>query len=134
LAERYSSHLTDLVRHQPDQSSEKILDVLQPSLKDAVHWEPAITALGLGQSDSFVWRREHGEIQSYQQASEPRGWLHIDSAGQFMDRGANVIPAEQALGSLGLTASEMLSHGRGEGKDTPQNAGFGMSMSTAMRA
>ena len=128
LAERYSTHLTDLVRHPRDHSSERILDALQPSLKDAVHWEPAITALGLGQSDSFVWRREHGEIQSYQQASEPRGWLHIDSAGQFMDRGANIIPAEKALGSLGLTASEGLAHSRGEGKDTPQNAGFGMSI------
>lgn len=128
LVQRYSSHLTDLVHHQPDQPSEKILDVLQPSLKDAVHWEPAITALGLGQSDSLVWRREHGDIQSYQQAADPRGWLHIDSAGQFFDRTAKAITSEQAIGPLGLVATEGLTQDRSHAQETSKQPVMGMSL------
>ena len=128
LAERYATHITELVRHLPEQPTEKVLEILQPSLKDVVHWEPAINALGTSQSDALLWRREHGDIQTYQQSAEPRGWLHIDSAGQFMDRGAKVISAEQALSPLGLTPSEGFAHGRGETKDATKNAGLGISL------
>ena len=126
LAERYTTHITELVRHLPEQPAEKVLDILQPSLKDVVHWEPAINALGTSQSNSLLWRREHGDIQSYQQTSEPKGWLHIDSAGQFMDRGARAISAEQALAPLGLTLSESL--GQAQSKGVNPATGIGLTL------
>jgi hypothetical protein len=128
LAERYATHITDLVRHLPEQPTEKVLESLQPSLKDVVHWEPALNALGASQSDSLLWRREHGDIQSYQQSAEPRGWLHIDSAGHFFDRSARAITKEHALGPLGLTAPVTLAQERGHGPDVSTQTGIGMSL------
>jgi conjugative relaxase-like TrwC/TraI family protein len=104
LAERYTTHITELVRNLPEQPTEKILQILQPSLKDVIHWEPAINALGASQADSLLWRREHGDIQSYQQAFDPKVWVHIDNNGQFFDRTARPISVEQAINSLGMTA------------------------------
>jgi len=126
LAERYTTHITELVRHLPEQPIEKVLEILKPSLKDVVHWEPAINALGASQSDSLLWMRDHGDIQSYQQSAEPRGWLHIDGGGQFMDRGAKIISAEQALGPLGLTINGELSQAKAEAKDLSSHAGLSL--------
>lgn len=128
LAERYTTHITELVRHLPEQPTEKVLEILQPSLKDVVHWEPAINALGASQSDSLLWRREHGDIQSYQQSAEPRGWLHIDSAGQFFGRSARAITSEQALGPLGLTPAGTLVQERSQAEDVSKQTGVGMSL------
>lgn len=128
LAERYATHITDLVRHLPEQPTEKVLESLQPSLKDVIHWEPAINALGASQSDSLLWRREHGDIQSYQQSAEPRGWLHIDSAGQFFDRSANAITSEQALSPFGLTTAGTVGQERSQAQDIAKQTGLGMSL------
>jgi hypothetical protein len=128
LAERYATHITELVRHLPQQPAEKVLGVLQPSLKDIVHWEPAINALGAGQSDSLLWRREHGDIQNYQQAFDPKGWLHIGSSGQFFDRSARAITTEEALSPLGLMTAEALVHGREHGHDISNHGANGMSL------
>lgn len=124
LAERYTTHITELVRNLPAQPTEKVLEILQPSLKDLVHWEPAINALGASQSDSLLWKREHGEIQSYQQASDPRGWLHIDRSGQFFDRSARYITAEQATAPIGLSLAESASNA--ESKDSSKSQGLGL--------
>ena len=128
LAERYATHITDLVRHLPEQPTEKVLESLQPSLRDVAHWEPAINALGASQSDSLFWRREHGDIQSYQQSAEPRGWLHIDSAGQFFDRSAQAITREQALSPLGLTTAGAFAQARSQAEDVSKQTGVGMSL------
>lgn len=124
LAERYATHITDLVRHLPEQSAEKVLEMLQPSLKDVVHWDPAINALGASQSDSLLWRREHGDIQSYQQASDPKSWLHIDSSGQFFDRSARQVTAEHATVPLGLSLAE--NAGNSQSKEVSKNDGLGL--------
>lgn len=128
LAERYTTHITELVRRLPEQPTEKVLEILQPSLKDVVHWEPAINALGASQSDLLLWRREHGDIQSYQQSAEPQGWLHIDRAGQFFDRSARAITSEQALAPLGFTASGVIAQERTQAQDVSQQRGIGFSM------
>ena len=128
LAERYTTHITELVRRLPEQPTEKVWETLQPSLKDVVRWEPAINALGASQSDSLLWKREHGDIQSYQQAAEPRGWLHIDSAGQFFDRSAQAITSDQALAPLGLTAAGTLAQERSQADDVSKQAGVGMAL------
>jgi hypothetical protein len=75
-----------------------------------------------------LWRREHGDIQSYQQSAEPRGWLHIDSAGQFFGRSARAITSEQALGPLGLTAAGTLVQERSQAEDVSKQTGVGMSL------
>jgi len=128
LAERYTNHITELVRHLPEQPTEKVLEILQPSPKDVVHWGPAIIALGASQSEALLWRREHGDIQSYQQSAEPRGWLHIDLAGQFFDRSAQAITREQALAPLGLTPAGTLGEERSQGQDVAKQTGLGMSL------
>jgi len=126
LTERYATHVTGLVRRDANQPEEKLLHSLQPTLADSRHWEPALATLGQAQADSLVWRREYGDIQSYQQTSEPKGWLHIDSAGQFMDRGARAISAEQALAPLGLTLSESL--GQAQSKGVNPATGIGLTL------
>ena len=66
---------------------------------DRQHRELIQTALPNGAAD-YDWKRETGEIQSYQHRDH-QGWLHIDSAGTFYDRYANPVPREQALESAG---------------------------------
>jgi conjugative relaxase-like TrwC/TraI family protein len=117
LAERYSTHLTDLVRHEPGQPAEKLLAGLQPTATDSRRWEPALHALGAIQTDSLLWRREDGDIQSYQRAAEPKGWLHIDASGQFFDRGAQPIVAEQALYPLGFSTAASFYRERCEARE-----------------
>ncbi len=124
LAERYANRVTELVRAEPEQPIGKILESLQPTSMQTLHWEPAIAAIGAAQTDSLVWRREHGDIQSYQQATEPKGWLHIDATGQFFDRSAKAISPEQATAPLGISISENLSNAHA--KEQPNSSGFGM--------
>lgn len=128
LAERYATHVTDLVRHLPERTTANVLESLRPSLKDVVHWEPAISVLGASQSDSLLWREEHGDIQSYQKFVGPRGWLHIDSAGQFFNRNARAITSEQALSSLGFTAMENLGQERGQRQNVSKQTRLGTSL------
>lgn len=108
LAERYSAYVTEVVRQASDQSAERLLAGLQPSTDDRGHWEPALSTLGPAQADLLTWRREHGDIQSYQQIIEPKGWIHLDGGRQFFDRTTRVISAEQALTPLGISVAEKL--------------------------
>jgi hypothetical protein len=55
------------------------------------------------------WKRETGDIQSYQH-NQTAGWLHIDPQGQFYDRHAQPIAKEHALehaGHLTLAVNEI---------------------------
>lgn len=126
LAEKYANRVTELVRMEREQPIEKILESLQPSPVQMLHWEPAIGAIGAAQTDSLLWRREHGDIQSYQQIAEPKGWLHIDSAGQFFDRGARMISPEQATAPLGISIPESV--GNNQSKDLSNSSGLGVSL------
>ena len=116
LAERYAKQVNDLVRHSHDRSVEQIAENLRPSAQDTVRWAPALSALGPSQCDSLLWKREHGDIQSYQQAAHPNGWLHIDNRGQFFDRNASAISSEAALGPLGLSTAD--TRGQSHAKET----------------
>lgn len=66
---------------------------------DQRHYVPLRVALP-NESSGYEWRRETGEIQSYQH-NERGGWLHIDPQGQFHDRHAQPISKEQALEHAG---------------------------------
>ena len=66
---------------------------------DLRHYAPIQTALP-NEASGYDWKRETGEIQSYQH-HEKGGWLHIDPQGQFYDRHAQPIAKEEALGHLG---------------------------------
>jgi hypothetical protein len=48
----------------------------------------------------FEWKRETGDIQSYQHR-DTGGWLHIDPQGQFYDRQTQPISREAALEHAG---------------------------------
>ncbi|MDE1162004.1 MAG: MobF family relaxase [Acidobacteriaceae bacterium] len=128
LAERYANRVTELVTSEPEQPIGKVLESLQPTSTQTLHWEPAIAAIGAAQTDTLVWRREHGDIQSYQQTAEPKGWLHIDNAGQFFDRGARPLLAEEALAPLGLSLAGNPAIERAELKGFDQSSGSGLSL------
>jgi hypothetical protein len=67
------------------------------------HYAP-INATLPNEAAGYEWRRETGDIQSYQH-QEKGGWLHIDSRGQFYDREALPIAREQALEHAGKVSS-----------------------------
>jgi hypothetical protein len=69
---------------------------------DLRHYAPIQTALP-NEASSYEWRRETGDIQSYQH-NERGGWLHIDPQGQFYDRQAQPIEKEAALMNAGHAA------------------------------
>ncbi len=59
------------------------------------HHAPIQAALPNEASD-YEWKRETGEVQSYQH-NQVGSWLHIDPQGQFYDRQAQPITRETAL-------------------------------------
>jgi hypothetical protein len=69
---------------------------------DQRHYAPLHLALP-NDSTGYEWRRETGDIQSYQH-SQTAGWLHVDPQGQFYDRHAQPITKEHALEHAGHVA------------------------------
>lgn len=69
---------------------------------DRRHYEPIQTALP-NEATAYDWKRETGDIQSYQHSSNG-SWLHIDAQGQFYDRHAQPITREHAMGQAGHVA------------------------------
>ena len=67
------------------------------------HYAPIQTVLR-DESSGYEWKRETGDIQSYQH-NDRGGWLHIDPQGQFYDRQARPIASEQALKHAGHVSS-----------------------------
>lgn len=123
LAERHAAHLVEVVRQAPEQSTDQVLQALRPLAKDVAHWEPAIKALGPSQANNLLWKREDGDIQSYQQSSEPRGWLHVDSCGRYFNRSAGPIPRDEALNHLGMNLSGARSIDRNDAWERGQTLG-----------
>ncbi len=64
---------------------------------DRRHYAPLHAVLP-NESTGYEWRREKGDIQSYQH-NQTTGWLHIDPQGQFYDRHAREVSQEHALAS-----------------------------------
>jgi hypothetical protein len=70
------------------------------------HYDPIETALR-NESLGYEWRRETGEIQSYQH-NHTGSWLHIDPQGQFYDRQAQPITREVVLEQAGHISAHSL--------------------------
>jgi conjugative relaxase-like TrwC/TraI family protein len=82
--------------------------VLAPAEIDQRHYAPIHNALP-NEASGYEWRRETGDIQSYQH-NQTGGWLHIDQRSQFYDRHAQPIAKEHALehaGHLTLPVNEI---------------------------
>jgi ATP-dependent exoDNAse (exonuclease V) alpha subunit len=77
------------------------------------HNAPIQTALPNEASD-YEWKRETGEIQSYQH-NHAGSWLHIDPQGQFYDRQAQPITRETALEQSGQSSA----HSMGDNAQMP---------------
>ena len=94
---------------------------------DRRHYEPIQTTLP-NEATSYDWKRETGDIQSYQHSSSG-SWLHIDSQGQFYDRHAQPIERDHALehaAHVGLRNNEV-SQSPAIGKD-PVGTDQGLSL------
>jgi len=59
------------------------------------------------EASEYEWKRESGEVQSYQH-TQAGTWLHIDPQGQFYDRQAQPITREAALEQTGNLPSHSL--------------------------
>jgi hypothetical protein len=70
------------------------------------HHAPIQAALPNEASD-YEWKRETGEVQSYQH-NHAGSWLHIDPQGQFYDRQAQPITREAALEQVGQTSAHSM--------------------------
>jgi hypothetical protein len=70
------------------------------------HNAPIQAALPNGTSD-YEWKRETGEVQSYQH-THAGSWLHIDPQGQFYDRQAQPITREAALEQAGQSSAHSM--------------------------
>jgi hypothetical protein len=70
------------------------------------HYAPIQAALPKEASE-YEWKRETGEVQSYQH-NHAGSWLHIDPQGQFYDRQAQPITREAALEQLGQSSAHAM--------------------------
>ena len=59
------------------------------------------------EAPNYEWKRETGEVQSYQH-THAGSWLHIDPRGQFYDRQAQPITRETALEQAGQASAHSL--------------------------
>jgi conjugative relaxase-like TrwC/TraI family protein len=67
------------------------------------HYTPIQATLST-EAVGYEWKRETGDIQSYQR-NQVGGWLHIDQQGQFYNRQAQPISREHALELAGHSAT-----------------------------
>ena len=77
------------------------------------HNAPIQAALPKEAAD-YEWKRETGEVQSYQH-NHAGSWLHIDPQGQFYDRQAQPITRETALEQSGQSSA----HSMGDNAQMP---------------
>src|ERR1019366_8391681 len=59
------------------------------------------------EASEYEWKRETGEVQSYQHTNAG-SWLHIDPQGQFYDRQAQPITRENALEQAGHSSAHSM--------------------------
>ena len=92
-------------------SSSDNVDKLASALSDAqVDLNPhQIQAALPNEASDYEWKRETGEVQSYQH-THAGSWLHIDPQGQFYDRQAQPIMRETALEQAGLSNNQQPAH------------------------
>jgi len=83
-------------RETHDLTDDKVQTRTQIDLR---HYAPIQAALS-SEAAGYEWKRETGDIQSYQH-NQTSGWLHIDPKGQFYDRQAQPLAREQALENAG---------------------------------
>jgi hypothetical protein len=86
---------------------------------DHRHNAPIQAALP-NEPSNYEWKRETGEVQSYQH-SHSGSWLHIDPQGQFYDRQAQPITRETALEQAGQSSAHLVgvnAHAQSGSKDT----------------
>ncbi|MFC6647164.1 hypothetical protein ACFQBQ_16615 [Granulicella cerasi] len=129
LIERYADRLAELAYKGPAMPAERHAAQLEPTVEERRHWVPLVQSIGLEHAEAFTWQKEHAEIQSYRN-DENRGWLHIDTQGQFFDRNAQPIAAQAAPEPLGLSAA--ITRGNEQAadmnKDSATNSAYGLSV------
>ena len=104
--------LAETIIHAPENSS-TTADI------EHRHNAPIQAALPKEASD-YAWKRETGEVQSYQH-NQAGSWLHIDPQGQFYDRQAQPITRETALEQAGQSSAHLVgvnAHAQSGSKDT----------------
>lgn len=95
--------MTNTREQNPEEQRRQLQSELTPvdltlqaiSELDHRHYAPIQNTL-LNEAAGYEWRRETGDIQSYQH-NQTGGWLHIDPQGQFYDRQAQPIARDTAL-------------------------------------
>lgn len=126
---RYADRVIELAYTGPDVAPAQQISQLRSTADERGHWEPLVKSIGIEHAEPFAWRKEHGEIQSYR-SEEPRGWLHIDGHGQFVDCNAQPIAAQIALEPFGLAA--FISRGNEQSatmnKENPADSGYAISL------
>ena len=97
----------DLRRQPPTETMVSIPEIVRAEADiENRHYAPIEAALPNGAS-GYDWKRETGDIQSYQH-NQTEGWLHIDHQSQFYDREAQPITRENALEHAGHLANQEL--------------------------
>ena len=95
-----------------------------PSAEDR-HYAPLRNALPT-EAPNYEWKRETGEIQSYQHRHQGAAWLHLDSGGQFYNRHAEPITRDVALAQNGIRNETALSVTPSNPKTTSNDQGISL--------
>jgi len=92
--------LDDLRRQPPTEPMVSIPEIVRHEVEvDTRHYAPIEAALP-NESSGYNWKRETGDIESYQH-NQTGGWLHIDPQSQFYDRQVQPTTREAALEHAG---------------------------------
>jgi conjugative relaxase-like TrwC/TraI family protein len=79
------------------------------------------------EASEYEWKRETGEVQSYQH-TQAGNWLHIDPQGQFYDRQAQPITREAALEQLGQSSAHSIDGNAQVQTGSKETADLGLSL------
>jgi hypothetical protein len=90
------------------------------------HNAPIQAALPKEAAD-YEWKRETGEVQSYQH-NHAGSWLHIDPQGQFYDRQAQPITRENALEQAGQSSAHSMGDNPQVQSGSIDNTDLGLSL------
>lgn len=90
----------DLRRQTPTETMVSIPEIVRHEVEVDTRYYAPIEAALPNETAGYNWKRETGDIQSYQH-NQTGGWLHIDPQGEFYDRHAQPIEKEHALDNAG---------------------------------
>jgi len=79
------------------------------------------------EASEYEWKRETGEVQSYQH-NHAGSWLHIDPQGQFYDRQAQPITRETALEQAGQSPAHSIGGNAEVLRGSKDTADLGLSL------